>query len=234
MNHDHKGFTLIELMLAMTFISVLLMAIAMTVIQISNIYSRGLTLKEVNQAGRSLASELQRSVATNASFSVNPAAIDTKYIKSGFGGRLCLGQYSYIWNYGQTLTMTTPMDSSNSNLYAGPSSAKIRFVKVPDSAGGYCSAKTSLINPVGAVELLEVGDRDLAVHRFAISTAPSATDAKTQQTLYYISFVIGTNSQAAIDPTTTTCLPPDAAASDLNYCSINQFDIVSRSANAVQ
>ena len=56
------GFTLIELMLAMTFISVLLLAIAMTIIQIGTIYNRGVTLKEVSQAARSISDELNRSI----------------------------------------------------------------------------------------------------------------------------------------------------------------------------
>lgn len=236
MNHDKKGFTLIELMLAMTFISVLLMAIAMTVIQISNIYTRGLTLKEVNQAGRSLSTELQRSISASPSFSIAPG-VGTKYINSTFGGssvggRLCLGQFSYIWNYGKTLTK--PMDKNNSNVYTDPSAPKIRFIKVPDSTGSYCSAKASTIDSSGAVELLDVGDLDLAVHSFAISTEISASNSKTLQSLYYISFVLGTNNQAALELTGTSCKPPDAMASDLNYCSVNQFDIVAHAGNAVQ
>lgn len=221
-------------MLAMTFISVLLLAIAMTVIQISNIYSRGLTLKEVNQAGRSLATDLQRSVAVSPSFSIDTTKPETKYIKSGFGGRLCLGQYSYIWNYGKTLTMAAPMTKLNSNVYKNPSTTKIRFVKVPDSTGNYCAIKDSVIEPAGAVELLDVGDLDLAVHSFAISTSSTASNSKTLQSLYYVSFVLGTNDQAALMPSASGCKPPDNAGSDLNYCSVNQFDIVAHAGNAVQ
>ncbi len=232
MNHDHKGFTLIELMLAMSFISVLLLAIAMTVIQISNIYNRGLTLKEVNQAGRSLASELQRSVAASPSFSTDTTKVDTKYIKSDFGGRLCLGRYSYIWNYGKTLAGSPA--TGFSNVYTSGSTEKIRFVKVPDSTGSYCSNSNLAVDPSGAVELLDVGDRELAVHSFAISTQTTASNSKTLQSLYYISFVIGTNDLAALEPSATTCKPPDAMAADLNYCSVNQFDIVAHAGNAVQ
>ena len=232
MNHYKKGFTLIELMLAMSFISVLLLAIAMTVIQISNIYNRGLTLKEVNQAGRSLTTELQRSIAVGSSFPIDYPAPDSKYVKQTWGGRLCLGQYSYIWNYGKTLTGSPA--AGFSNVYDASSSEKIRFIKVPDATGNYCSAKASAINPSGAVELLNVGDRDLALHSFSISNDPSASDSKTRQSLYYISFVIGTNDQAALDANQAACKPPDVLTSDLNYCSVNQFDIVARTGNAVQ
>ena len=67
-----NGFTLIELMLAMAFVSALLIAVAMTVIQIASIYNRGITLKDVNQTGSSVASELQRNIAGSASFNINP------------------------------------------------------------------------------------------------------------------------------------------------------------------
>src|SRR5450759_2265716 len=95
-----RGFTLVELMLAMAFVSALLLAIAMTVIQIGNIYNRGITYKNVNQVGSSLVSELQRSIASNAPFdvSINGVGEGEHYINKGWGGRLCTGQYSYIWN----------------------------------------------------------------------------------------------------------------------------------------
>lgn len=234
MNHDKKGFTLIELMLAMTFISVLLMAIAMTVIQISNIYTRGLTLKEVNQSGRALSDELRRGVAGSSSFSVETDTVGASYVKRDFGGRLCLGHYSYIWNYGKTLASGTA-DSSNSNVYETAFSGnKIRFIKVPDSTGKYCSVVDSKIDASGAVELLDVGDRNLAVHAFSISSEASASDSLTRQGLYYISFVLGTNDQAALGSGQSACKAPNELTSDIEYCSINQFDVVARAGNAVQ
>ena len=126
MNHvdKQKGFTLIELMLAMGFVSALLIAVAMTVIQIANIYNRGITLKDVNQAGRSIASELQRSIAGSASFNID-SGVGSRYIQQSLngknaGGRLCIGQYSYIWNYGSAIK---PNDTSSSpNLYLDPAS----------------------------------------------------------------------------------------------------------------
>src|ERR1044071_8859022 len=110
--NNTSGFTLVELMLAMTFISLLLIAIALTTIQISNIYNKGITLREVNQAGRSLSDELQRNVSNAVPFDVTPKAgnapLSSKYVvhtgsgNTG-GGRLCLGDYSYVWNLGESL-----------------------------------------------------------------------------------------------------------------------------------
>ncbi len=231
MNHVDKkqGFTLIELMLAMGFVSALLIAVAMTVIQIANIYNRGITLKDVNQVGRSLVSELQRGVTSTSSFD-----LATHYIKQSqggveVGGRLCLGQYSYAWNYGETIT---PGDTSSSpNVYAAPDNDnQIRFVKVHDPDISYCTVPAKKIIFADAVEMLNVGEHDLAIHDFVISSAATASDTKTGQQLYSISFILGTNDQTALSGvlSSTECRPPSDKNSDLAYCSINRFDIVVR------
>ena len=98
-----SGFTLIELMLAMSFISLLLLAIAMTTIQVSNIYTKGITLREVNQAGRAVSEELQRSISASSPFEIDAALPSNKYIVRAGGGRLCLGRYTYAWNFGSAL-----------------------------------------------------------------------------------------------------------------------------------
>lgn len=57
-----QGFTIVELMLAMTFVAILLIAIAIVTINIVTIYQRGLSLKAVNNVGRSLIEELTTSI----------------------------------------------------------------------------------------------------------------------------------------------------------------------------
>lgn len=238
MSHVGKkttGFTLIELMLAMSFISVLLMAIAMTVIQISNIYSHGLTLKEVNQAGRSLTSELQRTIKSSAAFSIPADAVSSNQNlrRDAWGGRLCVGQYSYIWNYGKVLTTTLPSGGSP-NVYTTTPNTQIRFIKVLDGNAAYCSNPTQKIDPAGAVELVNVGDHSLAVHSFNIVTTPSAIDTKTQQQLYTLTFTIGTNDINALVADASACKGPGVAGADLAYCSVQDFSVVIRAGNMVE
>lgn len=231
MNHVDKrqGFTLIELMLAMGFVSALLIAVAMTVIQIASIYNRGITLKDVNQTGRALVSELQRSVTSTSSFELGTHYF--KQLQGGVevGGRLCLGQYSYVWNYGKTIK---PGDTSSSpNVYAAPDTDKqIRFVKVHDPDISYCTNLAKKIIFADAVEMLDVGEHDLAIHNFTISSAATASDTKTGQQLYSISFLLGTNDQSALSGilANTECKPPNDPNSDPAYCSVSKFDIVVR------
>lgn len=242
MNHVGKnrtGFTLIELMLAMSFISVLLIAIALTVIQISNVYNRGITLKDVNQAGRSISAELNRSISQSSLFNID-SGDDSQFIVQGdWGGRLCVGQYSYIWNYGKYLEKG---DKMTLNLYQGDDTSSSdtsipipRFVKALDPGASYCRDSSKKIDPDSSVELLNVGEHNLALHKFTISSSPTATDSKTNQRLYSIEFVLGTNDQDALNyESDIQCKPPSQEGADANYCSVNIFDLVVRAGSAVE
>lgn len=229
---NKQGFTLIELVLAMGFVSVLLLAIAMTVIQIGNIYNKGLTLKEVNQAGRLLTVELKRSITQSSPFDVSLGS-GSRYIVQDWGGRLCIDQYSYIWNYGAAIVVN---DAATLNVYAN-SNNTIRFVKVIDPSASYCLAPSSKVIIDDAVELLNVGQHNLAVHSFTITSTDSTSDVKTGQRLYNIGLEIGTNDQQALTVDSSgakTCKTPGVSGSDLAYCSAIQFNIVALAGNYVQ
>jgi len=207
-----------------------MLAVAMTVVRMGDIYNRGLTVKEVNIAGRAISSDLKKSISESQPIDLEISA--KKYIPQTWGGRLCTGKYSYIWNYGKTLS-DKAANSNNSNVYSS-STNKISFVKVPDGGAVYCADASTKVNPVGAVELLSAGDRNLALHNFSIKNEPTAIDERSRQRVYYISYIIGTNDQTAIDTMNASCKTPDNLDADLTYCSINEFNIVARSTNALQ
>jgi prepilin-type N-terminal cleavage/methylation domain-containing protein len=246
MNHKVKqdGFTLIELLLAMTFISVLLLTIAMTIVQIANIYNRGIILKEVNATSRALGDELDSATRSSSTFSIDPAA--KRYVTNAWGGRMCLGQYTYVWNYGSALASV----NSNRNQYSGPNTSgnsvidsngttryEISFVKAPDSGGAYCipdgNGKYPNINPVGAVELLRSGDHSLAIHAFSVVSSSTSKDALSAQQLYKITYTLGTSDLNALTSDQSACKPPSSSGSDLNYCAVQQFTLVLRVVSGV-
>ncbi len=236
MNHVVKrtaGFTLIELMLAMTFISILLLAIAMTIIQIGTIYNRGMTLKEVNQASRDIADDLRRTVAAGESFT-----LDTDYVTNSAGGRLCNGVYSYVWNYGKAISA----NDINLTTYEAGSSDIPNLVKIPDPGKLYCTLASSgglqykkirAADTSTAQELLKSGDRELVVHTFNVISGSGVSDPATGQQLYTMLFTIGTSTISALTPDLTACLPPDNINSDLTYCVVQQFSLVVRAGNRV-
>lgn len=255
MNHADKkrGFTIIELMLAMTFVSVLLIAIAMTVIQMGKIYNRGLMLKEVNESARLLASDLQRNIASSNPFSIDPdvgdlyedVVVESYYLpmKSGtkeYGGRLCLGRYSYIWNYGKYINDSTIIKL---NSYSDEPGKIINFVKIYDPSAIYCTTSSNkqimyhTTNDEEPIELIGSGDYNLSIHDFKILSLDTDGDTKTGQKIYNITFVIGTNDQIAIDyqlGVDAKCKTPSEIGDDHTYCSINKFSIVARSGSSVE
>lgn len=232
------GFTIIELMLAMGFVGLLLLAIAMTTIQIGNIYTKGTTLRQVNQAGRAISDELQRSIAATSPFDINASGADARYIEQPGGGRLCVGKYSYVWNYGQALS-AEPGAPELVNQYA-TEGAPIRFARVDDSNASLCVNPNKKITQSIATEMLDGGDRDLVVHRFKVNQT-TAIDPTTGQALYAISFTLGTNDRSQLDTGkpgdimtgSASCKPPAAGVGGEDYCSVNTFDIVARAGNRV-
>lgn len=233
MNQDKKiiGFTLIELMLSMAFVSVLLLAVAMTILQISNIYNKGLTLKDVNHSGRVMVDDIQDTIASSVPFDISASA-SSRYVSQDWGGRLCVGQYSYIWNYGSDIAGG---DITRMNVYED-SSDTIRFVKAFDPNGIYCNEASRQIKRANAIELLNAGEHDLAIHLFSIESFDSAHDSRTNQRLYGVRFVIGTNNQKAITNNAgeIVCKIFGQADADPSYCAVSRFDIVTLAGNSVE
>lgn len=234
MSHDKKtnGFTLVELAMAMAFVSLLLILITLTVIQISNIYSRGITVKEVNQVGRSLADDIKRTISQSSNFNTADNFIVIKDGADEIGGRLCTSNYSYVWNYGKALSA-----GNQGNKYMSPNSAvTLSFVRVADTAYKMCqkdSGDYPDIDKSKSTELVGVGDRNLAIHNFSASL--SGQDPATGQQLYKIDFTLGTNNQAEIDAANNNCkVNASHPGSNLAYCSINHFSLMVRVGNKAQ
>jgi prepilin-type N-terminal cleavage/methylation domain-containing protein len=233
MSHNSKsGFTLIELMLAMTFISVLLIAIAMTTIQISTIYNRGITLREVNQVGRSVSDDLRRSIASSTPFDVTPKTdnsaetASSKYVVRDGGGRLCIDNYTYAWNYGSALAGGGNAPPVFNTFTDG---GAVGFVKVTDPGGGLCTDPETNIERTQAVDLISSGDRDLVIHEFTIQQ--TSEEAVTGQALYALSMTIGTNERELLLAGDASCKPPADAEGGEEYCAVNRFDMVVRAGN---
>lgn len=248
--NNNKGFTLVELMLAMGFLSALMIIIAMTVVQIGNIYNKGITLKEVNLVGKALSTELQHSIIEVASFELSASAKTYVIQKNGagnaIGGRLCTGKYTYIWNYG-----TEIQDKVNSNLVnrykspVPPDVNPIHLIKILDANKSYCVPVSFGVYddiPLANASELIVSDKsqlDLAILSFSVtSNSATAYDSITGERLYNIRFTLGTNKKEArvTDPATgiISCKPPGAFNSDFNFCSVNDFDIVARAGNKIK
>lgn len=245
------GFTLIELSLAMTFVALLLLAIAMTLIQMTNTYSKGLTLRSVNQTARSLTTELRRDIAEASAFDLAATGASQRYVQyktatgSGemvAGGRLCLGTVTYVWNYAEALNSNAAEVARLLNRY--DADTPVRFARVNDRGASLCAPgasdpdtlMTNFIRKDDATELLVNNQSvDLALHAPAtgsfIEQAAQDKLGAVQQGLYVITLVIGTNEDGVIDTSNQTCRPPGDGVNNYNFCAINVFEIVARAGN---
>lgn len=239
--NKQTGFTIVELTLAMAFVSVLLIVIALTVIQIINIYNKGMTMKEVNQAGRAISADIRRTLSQSQPFVVND---DTHFclqlnstspckssVSGAKGGRLCTGVYSYIWNYDSNAPV---------NKYKNASSQEaVRFVRVRDISGKYCAspqlpvdntvAKDSAESPVELLSSNGVSGSAVILHNLTIKKVTS--NSSVGEALYSLSMVIGTDELDAINTVDASCKPPSTSGGLQNFCAVNQFDFTALAGN---
>lgn len=229
------GFTLVELMLAMAFVGALLLAIAVTTMQIMGTYTKGLTVREVNQVGRTITEDIQRTIASSTPFEVSPAKtgaasdpVDSRYVTRPGGGRFCTGAYTYAWNYGKTKELSGATSTSVYNTY-DDSDDEIRLVKVSDAGGALCVDAGMQITKAQTKELLSAGDRNLAVQQLTIWSG--TRDDASGQALYAVNLTLGTNDQQQLNADNTACLPPSQGSGSEDFCAINQFNIIARAGN---
>ncbi len=229
MSHKHSiraGFTIIELMLAMTFVSFLLMAVALITVQVGNTYNRGLTIKSVNQAGRDVSDSLRRDIRAAKHSDIRFVAQTTAGAQNL--NRLCLGHVSYIWNYGRAIY-------ENSARTYSDNGRPIVLARVNDASGAYCTqvggAYPATVTRAAGSDLLEAESLDMALHQFTFS--PIVVDAASAQAAYHIAFTVGTNDQSVIDTSNQQCRPPEGGGeANFDFCAINRFETVIRAGGA--
>lgn len=245
-SNRQKGFTLIELMLAMGFISVLLLAIAMTIIQIGTVYNKGLSLKEVNQASRDIATDVRKSLSAADGIDLSTDYVEIKNDSNTAvaGGRICLGSYSYIWNtLGAMGEIDKPSDDdSHLTRFESDTNKIVQLVKVPDPSKIYCAKQTTggltypnirAADTAVAQELVSQGDHSLSITKLSLTDSSTAKDDAIHQALFTFNFTLGTGSITAMNDDQSKCLAANQANSDLAYCNVVQFSLVVRAGSGV-
>lgn len=235
LRNNSKGFTLVELMLSMAFVGILLLAISVTSMHIMNTYTKGLTIRELNQSGRAISDDIQRTIAMSAPFIVSPAKTgdatdlsESRYVTLPGGGRLCTGLFTYAWNYGNTSEISGATQTRVYNTFEN-SSDIIRLIKVDDAGGALCTDINRRIERSKAKDLLVAGDRNLAVQKMTIELG--TRDDASGQALYAISLILGTNDHSQLDASSSRCLPPSEGSGYEAFCAVNQFNIIARAGN---
>ncbi len=234
MSSRRHGFTIIELTMAVAFVSILLIAILLLTITAGKMYVKGDTNKSINQSGRDISSTMRQDfLSTSMSEVVTPpnkvvgASAPTEY-----SGRICLGSVVYLWNTAALINDTSAA-ATPAKITWQSGSSPIRFVRINHPSQNYCNA-ASLIMTIPAsetaVELLgSQNGRDYAL--YAMTTKPVISNGNSG--VYELKYTIGTNEanttqlSAGANPY-VQCKPNGNSTADFDYCSVNDFDMMVR------
>lgn len=223
-----QGFTLIELMLAMTFISILLLSITMVGIQAGRMYSRGVVLRDVNQAGRDISDTFRRDFLQANAGKINITGLRVPNNENWTTGRLCLGAHSYVWNNPKYLDDPSLLGANRLFKVDGN---PINLVRVVDADGGLCKRDGSGIYPEtvdmakssNLLRSISSGDGSIGVHNV---TLEKITSDSSREALYRLTFTLGTSKMSEIR--NSSCKAPDEAESNFEFCAINKFEMIVR------
>ena len=211
---NKNGFTIIEFVLAMAFSGVILVAVCLITIQITNIYQKGLSLRAVNAVGREIMDDITKTVAGSAIVpNINPVpvagdvtqeAIETArakyFVTNNIGdsrqasGVFCTGSFDYIWNTadvlngvaGEAITITT----DESRTFTP------KLARIPDTTRQHCTTTGAGVPDItgvsedSVVELINDDEADLALYDFTVY--PAMQSSSTRHIIYGISFIIAT------------------------------------------
>lgn len=219
-----QGFTIIELMLAMTFLSFVLVFMALTIVQMMRTYDKGLTVKQVNQAGRTVTDDIAKAMRGE-----QPGGIVVANVANG---RLCIGNVMYVWNpvYVGSRSAPTPSSTDNYKIDGAPLTMARQYLPNPTTT---CNTP-NLINyniSSSQTDYSLLGDRARVLWA-GITSSPDSRLAK-------LTFVLGTYdvteatkiragnyAQVFNTPYFTSGNPTCQPGSNGNYCAFVEFSSI--------
>ena len=212
---DKQGFTLVELMLAMAFISILLLSITMVGIQAGRMYSRGVVLRDINQAGRDISDTIRRDFLQANANKIDSSGLRVPNNSSWATGRLCLGSHSYVWNNPRYLDDPSLLGAN----------------RVVDADGGLCKKDGSgkypemvdLAKSSNLLRSISSGDGSIGMHEV---TLEKITSDDFREALYKLTFTLGTSKMSEIR--NSSCKDPSETDNNFDFCSINKFEMIVR------
>lgn len=221
-----RGFTIVEMSIAMAFLAVLLIAILTLTVGIGKMYVKGVTNKTMNQAGKGIEDTLRRDFLSSSASNISSSIITV-----GGKHRLCLGKVSYLWNDASVLRFTGAPDET-SLVTRGHQPVRLARVVdpgssmcTPDINGKYTDDLTSVTSDNFA-ELIGGYGQEFALYSLQIS----ALSTNNKRGLYKAVYTLGTNeanTTQGVAPN-VSCLPSNVMSANFNYCAITDFEIVIR------
>ena len=174
--NNQKGFTLIELMIALAFVAFILIFATTAVIQVMQTYNKGVAVKQINQAGRTTLETLSRNLRE-----ADPGVVDVSLV--GSQRRLCTGSISYVWNLYNT-------SSAVANRY--DDGQILTFVRVNDASKSMCTLVSGAYPSPTRAQSVDILQSNVWV------MAVSATDPSVDAPLVDVSVSLAVANDPAI------------------------------------
>ena len=223
---NKKGFTIMELMLAMGVIAFLLLSVAGLIIQMTNTITRGTTYKDLNAASRTINADLTKTFnSTSVLDGWDGQNNNNEYYRVvGGSGAFCTGSVSYLWN--------TNLESSGALIVHAGDNNPVRFVKIRDTAKSYCSntAQSTVWRKVPrndtVTEILSNSEVNLQLHSISFTSGGNLISSSSNQMIVNIAYVLGTpnNNDIRMNAGSRNC----EGNVKSNYCAVNKFELTVR------
>lgn len=221
-----KGFTIMELMLAMGVIAFLLLSVAGLIIQMTNTITRGTTYKDLNAASRTINADLTKTFNSTSILDGWDGRNNSNeyYRVVGGSGAFCTGSVSYLWN--------TNLERSGALIVHAEDNNPVRFVKIRDTAKNYCSnnAQSTVWAKVPhddtVTEILSNSEVNLQLHSISFSSGGNLINRPSNQMIINIAYVLGTpnNNDIRMNAGSRNC----EGNVKSNYCAVNKFELTVR------
>lgn len=204
-----NGFTLVELSLAILMVSLLAMAILSVSLQIMKMFSKGVTLKSVNQVSRDFSTQLTSDLRSAPVSQINISQVSN--------GRFCIGSYAYLWNTSSQLQQGTAMITYKNG-------SPLHLVRVLDPNQHFCTSTSakSLTSSDTFTDFL--GDQsgnsanNLAIYNMSVQPLVSSNQ------IYSVDYALGTNEQGTTSG--VQCKPPSDNQANFDFCTVATFHLV--------
>lgn len=222
--NNHRGFTLIELMLVIAFLGTLILLTASSVLQSINMYNKGVAIKQINQAGRALVEDINRLSSSGAEVEIldNGKAGCLRIGFTGSDGRV------FLWNSAEKgKGGTAPAANPADDLKWEKDSEEISLVRSGqnDETTKYCylpSPTSPGLTTAEAAKMTTVLNGRIKVLSVDITNS-------TNSSLKKIAFWIGTGSsegtqQIDFDTVNRSWSCPGGGLGE--FCAVSKFETV--------
>lgn len=222
-----RGFTIVELLIATSVFSLVLLGALAGFLQIGHLFYKGVSSTNTQSVANQIIQDISGNFQTNGSFSRIPAA-GTQVMPVGDQGNsdpnyayYCVGDTRYTYNINHMLDV-----SASTNYSAPGSGGNFGLLKdvLPGSSGCAtpCTTDTSVSCPAGAVRFKNpvemLGDK-MRLTEFEIAPVSSGSN------FYNVTLVVAYGEDDALankdNPDTIGC---DSSSGIQQYCSVSRMD----------